>query len=314
MSRILTGFKPTGSLQLGNYVGAIRPLVERQDGALAFVADLHAMTVPHEPRRLRERTREAAKLLVACGLDPTRCTLYAQSHVAAHTTLHYLLECVATDGEARRMIQYKEKGEQGSRLSLLTYPVLMAADILLYDIDEVPVGNDQRQHVELTRDLAIRFNTTYGKTFVVPKATHPAYAARIADLSDPRAKMGKTNASTAGVVFLLDEPDVVSRKIKRAVTDPGTEVRYDPDTKPGVSNLLEILAVCTGGDPKTEAERFTSYGQLKTTVADAVIALLEPIQERYRTVEVDEILRDGAAHARVIANATVERATRAMMG
>jgi tryptophanyl-tRNA synthetase len=312
MSRIITGFKPTGSLQLGNYVGAIRPLVEKQDGAIAFVADLHAMTVRHEPRLLRERTLEAAKLLLACGVDPDRCTLYLQSHVTAHTTLHYLLECVASDGEARRMIQYKEKGGAGSRLSLLTYPVLMASDILLYDIDEVPVGIDQRQHLELTRDLAVRFNATYGETFVVPRATHPPYAARIADLSDPHAKMGKTNASGAGVVFLLDGPDVVRRKIMRAVTDAETEVRYDPDTKPGVSNLLEILAACTGGDPKTEAERFTSYGALKTAAADAVIALLGPIQERFRSTEPEEILRAGAAKARATADATVARATEAL--
>ena len=312
MSRIITGFKPTGSLQLGNYVGAIRPLVQAQDGAIAFVADLHAMTVPHDPRLLRERTAEVAKLLLACGVDAERCTLYVQSQVTAHSTLHYLLECVATDSEARRMIQYKEKGGPGSRLSLLTYPVLMASDILLFDIDEVPVGNDQRQHLELARDLAVRFNATYGETFVVPRATHPPYAARLADLSDPSAKMGKTNASGAGVIFLLDEPDVVRRKIMRAVTDAETEVRYDPDTKPGVSNLLEILAACTGGDPKTEAEGITGYSRLKATVADAVIALLAPIQERFRTVEADEVLRAGAAKARVTAYATVARAMTAI--
>lgn len=257
-------------------------------------------------------------MLLAAGLDPQKTTLYVQSHVPAHSELHYLLECATTYGEAHRMIQFKEKGGGGgTRLSLLTYPVLQAADILLHDIDEVPVGADQAQHVELTRDVARRFNATYGTTFVVPSTVLPPIAARLADLSYPTAKMGKSNASSAGVLFLLDEPDVVRRKVMRAVTDTETEVRYAPETKPGVSNLLEILACCTGGSPADLAGQFSAYGPLKTAVADAVVDLLRPIQRRYRdliadTGYVDGVLAGGAERARERADATVRRARSAI--
>src|SRR4051794_8504284 len=301
MTRRLSGFKPTGHLQLGNYLGAIRPMVESQDrtGSVVMVVDLHALTVDHDPVQVRELTLEVAATLLAAGVDPAAGPLYAQSRVPAHTELHYLLECVTGYGEARRMIQFKEKSTATSRLSLLTYPVLMAADILLHDIDEVPVGADQTQHIELARTVAVRFNRRYGPTFTVPRAVKPQVAARVMDLSDPGRKMGKTNESAAGVIRLLDPPDVIRRKVARAVTDAGSEVRHDPDGKPGVSNLLDILAACGGPE-----QAFGSYGDLKSAVTDAVVATLEPIQERYRELSADP------AHVRGILAAGAERVTK----
>lgn len=315
--RRISGFKPTGPLQLGNYLGAIRPVVDGQDEGptIVFIADLHALTVPHDPRRLHELSMQVAGLLLAAGVDPARTVLYRQSDLPAHLELHYLLECVTHYGEAHRMIQFKEKGGTASRLSLLTYPVLMAADILLHDIEEVPVGRDQRQHVELTRDLATRFNERYGAVFTVPEAVLPTVAARVADLAAPKAKMGKTNASTAGVLFLLDPPDVLRRKIMRAVTDAGTEVGYDPDRKPGVSNLLDLLAACTGERPEVIAERYDGYGALKAATADAVVDLLAPIQRRYHELapeDIERTLREGAERARDRADATVRRVKAAL--
>ncbi|HTJ34562.1 MAG TPA: tryptophan--tRNA ligase [Dactylosporangium sp.] len=316
--RRISGFKPTGALQLGNYVGAIAPVVRGQHAqpTVVFVADLHALTVPHDPHRLRELSLQVAGLLLAAGVDPRRSVLYRQSDLPAHAELHYLLECVAGYGEVHRMIQFKEKGGgSGTRLSLLTYPVLMAADILLHDIAEVPVGRDQRQHVELTRDLALRFNERYGPVFTVPRAVLPAVAARVADLADPTAKMGKTNASTNGVLFLLDPPDVLRRKIMRAVTDAGTDVAYDPERKPGVSNLLDLLSACTGEAPESIAPQYHSYGSLKAATADAVIAMLEPIQRRYHELtesDIEAALEQGAERARERADATVQRVKSAM--
>lgn len=321
MTRQLTGFKPTGHLQLGNYLGAIAPAVQAQYQAdtVILVCDMHALTVDHDVSGLAAATRETAALLLAAGVDPLRSTFYVQSQVPEHTALHYLLECATSYGEAHRMIQFKEKAatQQLVRLSLLTYPVLMAADILLHDIDEVPVGDDQVQHVELTRDVAERFNGRYGHTFVVPKAVHPAVTARVMDLSDPGAKMGKTNASGAGVLFLLDPPEVLRRKVMRATTDGGREVCYDPVAKPGVANLLEVLAGCVGDSPSTLAGLFTSYAELKTAVADSVVATLRPIQERYADLAADAavldgILREGAERARDLASRTVARAREAI--
>ncbi|WP_432979090.1 tryptophan--tRNA ligase [Dactylosporangium sp. CA-233914] len=317
-NRRISGFKPTGPLQLGNYLGAIRPVIEAQhrQPTTVFVADLHALTVPHDPARLRELTTQVAGLLLAGGLDTRSTILYRQSDLPAHAELHYLLECVASYGEVHRMIQFKEKGGgSGTRLSLLTYPVLMAADILLHDIAEVPVGRDQRQHVELTRDLALRFNERFGPVFTVPEAVLPQVAARVADLSDPTAKMGKTNASTNGVLFLLDPPDVLRRKIMRAVTDTGTEVVYDPERKPGVSNLLDLLSAITGDKSEQIAAKYENYGSLKAATADAVIALLEPIQRRYHELtpqDIEQALAQGAAQARERADATVSRVRNAM--
>ncbi|QES49493.1 tryptophan--tRNA ligase [Streptomyces venezuelae] len=326
MTRIFSGVKPTGHLTLGNYLGAVRQWVaadQKPDEALFCVVDLHALTVEHDPARVRRLSRQAATLLLAAGLDPERCTLFVQSHVDEHTRLSYLLECTASDGELRRMIQYREKAGRaqaagdGVRLSLLTYPVLMAADILAYRSEEVPVGEDQRQHVELTRDLAVRFNQRYGPTFTVPKATHPAVAARVMDLQDPRSKMGKSHEVSAGVVYLLDEPAAVTKKVMRAVTDTGSGVVYDREARPGVANLLDILAACTGGDPVELAAGYTGYGQLKRDVAEAVVELLRPVRERHAELAadpaaVDGVLRAGAERARGIARPVVDGAYEAI--
>ncbi|AXE22384.1 tryptophan--tRNA ligase [Streptomyces globosus] len=327
MTRIFSGIKPTGHLTLGNYLGAVRQWVEAEhqpDDALFCVVDLHALTVEHDPARVRRLSRQAATLLLAAGLSPDRCTLFVQSHVDEHTRLAYLLECTATDGELRRMVQYKEKAVQargagaGVRLSLLTYPVLMAADILAYGAGEVPVGEDQRQHVELTRDLAVRFNQRYGHTFTVPRAVHPAVAARVMDLQDPTSKMGKSFGDGPGVVFLLDEPEVVRRKVMRAVTDSGDGgVVYDRAGRPGVANLLDILAACTGGDPAALADGYAGYGALKRDVAEAVVEVLRPLRERHAELAadpaaVDRVLREGAARARALARPVVDRAYEAI--
>ena len=282
---------PSGRLTLGNLLGALRPMAGlkrpaagRQQDAYYGVADLHAMTTPHDPGLLRSRTGELATLLLAVGLD--RCTLFRQSQVPAHTSLAHLLECTAHTGELNRMIQFKEKGRarDATRVSLYTYPVLMAADILLYRPTEVPVGEDQRQHVELTRDLALRFNRTYGEVFTVPEIVTPAAGARVMDLADPTRKMSKS-VEGAGSILLLDPPDVVRRKVARAVTDSDTgmdAVRSDREAKPGVTNLLDVLAAC-GGSPAG----ITTYGALKAAVTDAVVAVLEPLQARYAELAAD---------------------------
>ena len=270
------------------------------------------MTTTHDPGTLAAATRELQTLLLACGVDPDRATLFRQSHVPAHTELAYLLECTAYVGELGRMIQYKEKGQVGgaarprTRASLLTYPVLMAADILLYRPSHVPVGDDQRQHVELTRDLAVRFNRTYGAVFTVPEITTPSAGARVMDLADPTRKMSKSDPVGAGVVFLLDGPDAVARKIARAVTDGDTgpdAVRHDPRAKPGVSNLLDILAACSGVPPDEAGAGVATYGQLKKVATEAVLAVLEPVQRRYAELAedpayVDRVYAEGAERCR----------------
>ncbi|MEU6176008.1 tryptophan--tRNA ligase [Streptantibioticus parmotrematis] len=322
MTRIFSGIKPTGHLTLGNYLGALRRWVQVDQhaaDALFSVVDLHALTVDHDPGRVRRLSRQAATLMLAAGLDPQVCTLFVQSHVDEHTRLAYLMECTASDGEMRRMIQYKEKEAQerargrSVRLSLLTYPALMAADILAYQADEVPVGEDQTQHVELTRDLAVRFNQRYGHTFTVPRATRPPVAARVMDLQDPTSKMGKSHAATAGIVYLLDEPEAIRRKVMRAVTDSGGEVAYDREERPGVANLLDILAACTDGDPERLAQDYDSYGALKKDTAEAVVEVLRPVRERHaelcaRPQIVADVLREGAERARALARPTVDAA------
>ncbi|MFE4670445.1 tryptophan--tRNA ligase [Streptomyces sp. NPDC056716] len=326
MKRVFSGVKPTGHLTLGNYLGAMRQWAavdQHQADALFCIVDLHALTVEHDPARVRRLSRQAATLLLAAGLDPRLCTVFVQSHVDEHARLSYLLECVATDGEMRRMIQYKEKAARerargGSvRLSLLTYPVLMAADILAYGADQVPVGDDQTQHVELARDLAVRFNQRYGHAFVVPRATHPAVAARVMNLQDPVSKMGKSEDTGPGIVYLLDEPDVVRKKVMRAVTDGGREVVYDREAKPGVANLLEILAACTGRNPNGLSGAYESYGALKKDTAEAVVEALRPVQDRHKELcadpaYVEGVLRDGAELARGMARPTVDAAYRAI--
>ncbi|MEU5114064.1 tryptophan--tRNA ligase [Streptomyces longwoodensis] len=326
MTRVFSGIKPTGHLTLGNYLGAMRQWAavdQHRSDALFCVVDLHALTVDHDPARVRRLSRQAATLLLAAGLDPELCTLFVQSHVDEHARLSYVLECVATDGEMRRMIQYREKAarerERGGsvRLSLLTYPVLMAADILAYGADEVPVGDDQAQHVELTRDLALRFNQRYGGTFVVPRATVPKVAARVMNLQDPTSKMGKSDDSGPGIVYLLDEPEVVRRKVVRAVTDSGRDVVYDREGRPGVANLLEVLAACTGGEPGALAGAYGSYGQLKKDTAEAVVEVLRPVRARHQELCADPgfvegVLRAGAEKARAMARPTVDAAYRAI--
>ncbi|GIF95733.1 tryptophan--tRNA ligase [Catellatospora citrea] len=315
-ARRLSACKPTGRLQLGNLFGMILPLVAGQDDSetVTMLADLHSLTVEHDPAAVRGRTLEQAAVLLAAGVDPQRCTLYVQSHLPEHTQLHYLLECATGYGEAQRMVAFKEKAGRGEqvRLSLLTYPVLMAADILLHDTEQVPVGDDQLQHVELARTVANRFNGRYGPVFTVPAAVPAPVAARVMDLADPTAKMGKTNVVSAGVIGILDEPDVVRRKVMRAVTDGGSTVRHDRERQPGVTNLLEIYQACTGS-----TGHFSSYGQLKRETAEAVVAVLTPIQERYEALRrrpetVEAALAEGARRARPRAAATLRRAGEAI--
>ena len=324
MTRILSGIQPTGGLHLGNYLGAVRYWVEDQGLGESFycVVDLHALTVPRSPADLRRETTETATLLLAAGLDTEACTLFVQSHVAEHTQLAWLLECTASMGELRRMTQFKDKstrgGEAAARVGLFTYPTLMAADILLYQATHVPVGDDQRQHLELTRDLAERFNARYGEVFTVPEATVPpaGRGARVMDLQEPTKKMSKSAESDQGLIGLFDPPEVIERKFRRAVTDTddgADAVRFDPGTKPGVSNLLAILAAATGRDPAEVAGDHRRYGELKTAVAEAVIELLRPLQVRYRELEADPaaveaILRAGAERARPVAGATLASA------
>ncbi|MDQ3895861.1 MAG: tryptophan--tRNA ligase, partial [Actinomycetota bacterium] len=293
MARVLSGIQPTGDIHLGNYLGAVRHWVEDQHTQDSYfcVVDLHALTIPRDPAELRAKTLETTLLLVAAGLDPEVCTLFVQSHVHEHPELSWLLEAVASMGELERMTQFKEKtqkgGRESARVALFTYPVLQAADILLYEADQVPVGDDQRQHVELCRDLALRFNHRYGETFVVPEATLPKVGARIMDLQRPTAKMSKSADSPQGTVLVLDEPAVVERKFKRAVTDTGTDVAFDPDKKPGVSNLLQILGAATGRPPAEVAAGYSQYGPLKADTAEAVVELLRPVRQRYAELAAD---------------------------
>jgi tryptophanyl-tRNA synthetase len=318
MARVLSGIQPTGDIHLGNYLGAVRYWVADQHEADAYfcVVDLHALTVPRDPTELRAKTLETALVLVAAGIDPNVCTLFVQSHVPEHTQLAWLLECIAGMGELRRMTQFKDKAkgsEESARVGLFTYPVLQAADILLYDADRVPVGDEQRQHLELCRDLANRFNQRYGETFVVPEASVPKIGARIMDLQEPTNKMSKSSESPRGVVLVLDEPDVIDRKIRRAVTDPGAQVRFDPEHKPGLSNLLSILAAATGGDPEELAEGFSDYASIKKATTEAVVELLRPVRERYLELVTDpslseDIVLKGAEKAKRVASATLARA------
>ncbi|HEV7723055.1 MAG TPA: tryptophan--tRNA ligase [Iamia sp.] len=320
MTRVFSGIKPTGNVHLGNLLGALKGWADNQHAdSIHCVVDLHALTVPQDPAELRDTSLRLSQWLIAIGLDPEVCTLFVQSHVPEHTELAWLMECTASIGELQRMTQFKDKSGRAGFVSggLLTYPALMASDILLYDTDEVPVGDDQRQHVELTRDLAERFNSRYGPTFTVPRATFPKAGARVMDLQDPTSKMSKSADTAAGTILLLDEPSVIERKIKRAVTDTDGEVRYDPEGKPGVSNLLTILAACTGQTPAALAEQYTQYGPLKADTAAAVVETLRPVQERYHALEGDpaaleKILAAGAARARDVASATLARAREAV--
>jgi tryptophanyl-tRNA synthetase len=316
--RIFSGIQPTGAKHFGNYSGAFRQYVATQEQGEAFfcIVDLHSLTVAYEPDELRESTLDLAAMLFATGLDPDRSTVFVQSHVTAHAEAAWLLSAVATFGELRRMTQFKEKSEQQESITagLFSYPVLMAGDILLYQTDYVPIGDDQRQHLELARDIAERFNARFGETFKIPDGIYPGVGARIMDLQEPQKKMSTTGGSAQGTVGMLDPPDTIRKKFKSAVTDSGTDVRHDPDEKPGVSNLIEIMSVATGDPIEAVEARYDSggYGRFKEDVGEAVVALLEPIATRYEELRADpgelvRLLGSGAEKAREVSAPTLER-------
>ena len=318
--RLLSGMQPTGSLHLGNYLGALVNWVEMQETHDAFyvVVDLHALTVEVAPETLRDRTRATAAQYLAAGVDPARSTLFVQSHVGEHAQLAWVLSCLTGFGEASRMTQFKDKsgkhGAEGTTVGLFTYPVLMAADILLYDADQVPVGEDQRQHLELTRDLAGRFNSRFGKTFTVPEPHIVKATAKIYDLQDPTSKMSKSAVSQSGVIDMLEDPRTIARRIRSAVTDAGREVRFDMAEKPGVSNLLRIFSALSGRSIEALEAEFEGkgYGDLKKDVAEIVVETASPYRDRTLALladpaELDRLLAEGAERARDVASSTLAR-------
>jgi len=321
MKRLVSGIKPTGQLTLGNYIGALRQFVKLQDELpdtefFIFIADLHAITTPQDKAELRKNIRSVAALYIACGLDPERVNLFIQSEIDAHAVLGYVMESTAYVGEMERMTQYKDKkGKQteGIRTSLLTYPALMAADILLYDADVVPIGDDQKQHLELTRNLALRFNNAYGETFVVPEGFFPKTGARIKSLTDPTKKMDKSGDNQKSYILLLDDLAAVRNKIKSAVTDSDGKIKFSVSTKPGISNLLTIYSSLTDIPIKDLEKRYEdlSYAQFKLDLSEIVADALRPIQQKYFDIinspELDEILNRGAERARLIANRKIEK-------
>ena len=323
MARVLSCIQPTGQVHLGNYLGALRNWVDGQHRGDVFhgIVDLHALTVTETPGVLGDNTVELAAMLFAVGLDPQVATVFVQSHVAEHSQLGWIMECTVSFGELSRMTQFKDKAAKREAdfvsAGLFTYPALQAADILLYDAEEVPVGDDQRQHIEITRDIALRFNHRFGDTFVVPRAVTPAAGARVMDLQAPTNKMSKSTDTDAGIIYLTDSPADIEKKFKRAVTDSDNEVSYDRDKKPGVSNLLDILSVATSTPVSALVEQNSQYGKLKTDTGLAVAAMLEPIQSRYTALrsdpaELSRLLRIGAERARHVATATLDRAHRAI--
>jgi len=316
--RVFSGIQPTGAKHIGNYIGAMRQYVTTQDEGDAFfcIVDLHSITVDYDPRDLHDRTLDLAAILFAVGLDPDRCTLFCQSHVTAHAEAAWLLSAVTGFGQLGRMTAFKEKGEGKEFVSagLFTYPVLMAGDILLYQTDIVPIGDDQRQHLELSRDVAERFNSRYGETFKVPRGVYPEVGARIMDLQEPTKKMSTTGGTPQGTVLVLDDADTIRKKFKIAVTDSGREIRYLPDEKPGVSNLIEILSVASGrAIPEVEADyEGKGYGDLKVDVGEAVVELFRPVQQRYAELRADEpelrrLLQIGADKARATSAPTLHQ-------
>ena len=320
--RVLSGIQPTAdSFHLGNYLGAVRQWVAMQETHETFycVVDLHAITVEHDPKLLRKRTRISAAQLLALGIDPDRATLFVQSHVPEHAQLGWVMQCLTGFGEASRMTQFKDKSAKQAQdritLGLFGYPSLQAADILCYQATHVPVGEDQRQHLELTRDLAQRFNSRFGKTFVLPEPYILKDAAKIYDLQEPGAKMSKSSSSPAGIVDLLDDPKVSAKKIRSAVTDNEREIVYDPERKPGVSNLLAILAAFTDRTTAELQDDYAGkgYGDLKKDVAEALVEFVTPVQAKVKaylddTAELDKILSRGAEQARTVASRTLARA------
>ena len=316
--RIFSGIQPTGAKHLGNYIGAIRNYVALQDRGEAFfcIVDLHSITTEYDPDDLRESTLSLAALLFAAGLDPDRCTLFVQSHVRAHAEAAWLLGSVTSYGELRRMTQFKDKGEQQEFVSagLFGYPVLQAGDILLYQTDVVPIGEDQRQHLELARNVAERFNARYGETFRLPDSMIPEVGGRVMDLQEPTKKMSTTGGTAQGTVGVLDPPDTIRKKFRSAVTDSGTDVRHDPGEKAGISNLIEILSIMGGDDiPAIEAHYDGGgYGTFKSDVAEAVVAVLDPIRTHYEELRSDEpqlhaLLARGAEKAREVSAPTLEQ-------
>ena len=323
MTRVLSCIQPTGEVHLGNYLGALRNWVSGQHNADVFhgIVDWHALTVTQEPGVIGRNTLHLAAVLFAVGLDPDIATVFVQSHVPEHSQLSWIMECTVSFGELSRMTQFKDKSAKREAefvsAGLFTYPALQAADILLYDANEVPVGDDQRQHIEITRDIAIRFNHRFGETFVIPKSVTPASGARVMDLLNPTSKMSKSGDDDSGVIYLLDDAAKIEKKFKRAVTDSETEVAFDRERKPGVSNLLEILAAATNTTPQKAAETYTRYGDLKSASAQAVIAMLTPIQSRYNELlndkgELMRLLHKGNARAQEVAGATLSRAQKAI--
>jgi tryptophanyl-tRNA synthetase len=312
--------QPSGPMHIGNYLGAVKQWVVTQNrDAFYCVVDLHALTLQIDPEKLREQTTDLLASYLAAGLDPDVCTVFLQSQVPYHAQLNWLLECVATYGELSRMTQFKEKAQrqEGYRVGLLTYPVLMAGDILLYEAAEVPVGDDQRQHLELTRVIAERFNNRYGRTFTVPIAVQPKVAARVMDLQEPTRKMSKSISSPLGSLYLFDTPADIEKKVRKAVTDTDNEVRFDWEHKPGLSNLLEMYSSFSGDKPDDVASRYSRYGDLKHDLAALIIESLAPIQQRYRELladpgELHAIAMRGSLKAAEVAGPVYHRAAQAM--
>ncbi len=319
MARVLSCIQPTGEVHLGNYLGALRNWVSGQHTNDVFhgIVDLHALTITDTPGVLGNQTLQLAAILFAVGLDPQVATVFVQSHIPEHSQLGWIMECTVSFGELSRMTQFKDKSAKREAdfvsAGLFTYPALQAADILLYDAAEVPVGDDQRQHIEITRDIALRFNHRFGDTFVVPKAVTPPTGARVMDLQEPTNKMSKSGDGEAGIIYLLDDPAAIVKKFKRAVTDSDNEVAFDRERKPGVSNLLEILAAATNESPASLATTYTQYGKLKQDTGEAVAEMLRPIQSRYHELmadpaELSNLLALGKEHASKVAQATLARA------
>jgi len=317
--RVLSCIQPTGSVHLGNYLGALVNWVSGQHDGDVFhgIVDLHALTAIDTPGVIGKQTLELAAMLFACGLDPDVATIFVQSHIHEHTELAWIMECTVSYGELSRMTQFKDKSARREAefisAGLFTYPALQAADILLYDADEVPVGDDQRQHIEITRDIAVRFNHRFGDTFVLPKAVHPKAGARVMDLQEPTSKMSKSATSDSGLVYLLDDNASISKKFKRAVTDSDGEVKYDVANKPGISNLLDILSAATGKPIDELVAQYSQYGTLKSDTGDAVIAVVEPIRTRFQELmqdkgELARLLSIGNERARSVAAVTLQRA------
>ena len=319
MARVLSCIQPTGEVHLGNYLGALSNWVSGQHANDVFhgIVDLHALTITDTPGVLGKQTLQLAAILFAVGLDPQIATVFVQSHIPEHSQLGWIMECTVSLGELSRMTQFKDKSAKREAdfvsAGLFTYPALQAADILLYDAAEVPVGDDQRQHIEITRDIALRFNHRFGDTFVVPKAVTPPTGARVMDLQDPTKKMSKSGDGEAGIIYLLDDPAAIIKKFKRAVTDSDNEVEFDRERKPGVSNLLEILAAVTNESPASLATTYTQYGKLKQDTGEAVAEMLRPIQTRYHELmadpaELGKLLALGKERASKVAQATLARA------